>query len=92
MSQELVPIAMYGERIRRLRERQGMDAVKLAELTDSTPQMIERIERSLAHPSLSMIERLAEALAVPTDHLLRHIWPAEAIRRMTGGVQDATPS
>lgn len=79
MSESISPLTNYGERIRTLRNRQGMELEQLAELTETTPEMINRIERSLAHPSFSMIERLAKVLGVPYEHLLRDIWPAQMI-------------
>ena len=79
MSETISPLANYGVRIRTLRERQDIELEQLAELTETTPKMMERIERSIAHPSFAMIERLANTLNVPYDHLLRHIWPAKMI-------------
>ena len=79
MSESISPLTNYGERIRTLRNRQGMELEQLAELTETTPEMMNRIERSLAHPSFSMIERLAKVLGVPDEHLLRDIWPAQMI-------------
>lgn len=80
MSETISPLENYGQRIRTLRERQEIKLEQLAEMTETTPEMMERIEQSIAHPSFSMIERLAKTLNVPYDHLLRHIWPAQMIR------------
>ncbi|KTR60602.1 XRE family transcriptional regulator [Exiguobacterium indicum] len=85
MKEGIQPIGQYGQRIRTLRERHQLDQHTLAELTETTPEMIQRIESSIAHPSFSMIERLARVLHVPSDHLIRHIWPPEVIRQ-----QDST--
>lgn len=85
MKEGIQPIGQYGQRIRTLRERHQLDQNTLAALTETTPEMIQRIESSIAHPSFSMIERLARVLHVPLDHLIRHIWPPEVIRQ-----QDST--
>ncbi|WP_214855296.1 helix-turn-helix domain-containing protein [Exiguobacterium sp. s166] len=79
MSESIIPLTNYGERIRMLWNRQGMELEQLAELTETTPEMMNRIEKSLAYPSFSMIERLAKVLGVPYEHLLRDIWPAQMI-------------
>ncbi|WP_214848302.1 helix-turn-helix transcriptional regulator [Exiguobacterium sp. s193] len=79
MNQAMIPLTNYGERIQTLRERQNIDQEQLATMTETTREMIQRIEASIAHPSTSMIDRLAKALGVPYEHLLRHIWSAEAI-------------
>ncbi|MBF8154342.1 helix-turn-helix transcriptional regulator [Exiguobacterium sp. TBG-PICH-001] len=85
MKEGVQPIEQYGQRIRTLRERHQLDQNTLAALTETTPEMIQRIESSIAHPSFSMIERLARVLHVPSDHLIRHIWPPAVIRQ-----QDST--
>lgn len=85
MKEGIQPIGQYGQRIRTLRERHQLDQNTLAALTETTPEMIQRIESSIAHPSFSMIERLARVLHVPSDHLIRHICPPEVIRQ-----QDST--
>ena len=70
MKEGIQPIGQYGQRIRTLRERHQLDQNTLAALTETTPEMIQRIESSIAHPSFSMIERLARVLHVPSDHLI----------------------
>ncbi|KOP31266.1 XRE family transcriptional regulator [Exiguobacterium sp. BMC-KP] len=92
MKEVIQPIGQYGQRIRTLRERHQFDQHTLAELTETTPEMIQRIENSIAHPSFSMIERLARALHVPSDHLLRHIWPPEVIRQQNNTTLIDIPS
>lgn len=92
MKEVIQPIGQYGQRIRTLRERHQLDLQTLAELTETTPEMIQRIESSIAHPSFSMIERLARALHVPSDHLLRHIWPSEVIRQQNSKTLIDLPS
>lgn len=92
MNEGVQPIEQYGQRIRTLRERQQLDQKVLAELTETTVEMIQRIESSIAHPSFSMIERLARVLHVPYDHLLRHIWSSEVIRQHDSSTLIDVPS
>lgn len=59
-----------GRRIRRLRRERGWTQADLAERTDLSLDMIGRVERGNATPSLRSLKALACALGVPPMALL----------------------
>ena len=56
--------ALFGSRIRSIREAAGLSRETLAERADINPNYLGEIERGEKWPSLEVIERLASALAV----------------------------
>jgi transcriptional regulator with XRE-family HTH domain len=57
--------AQYGALVRHHRERRGLTQAVLAERTDRSLELIGRIERGAAAPSLETIEAIARALKTP---------------------------
>lgn len=55
--------ALFGSRIRSIRETAGLSRETVAERADINPNYLGEIERGEKWPSLEVIERLASALA-----------------------------
>lgn len=63
------PITL-GERVRKLREAQGLTQVKLAAQVGISDSLIAQVETGKAQPSLNTLEKLAETLGVSVDYFL----------------------
>ena len=59
-----------GERIREIRLKRGITQEKLAELSDLSPQHMNRIEKASRNTSVEALYRIAAALEVSPDELL----------------------
>lgn len=60
-----------GERIRALREKNGLTIIELSERVEITSDHLGRIERGEAkNPGIQIISRIAEALGVELKDLL----------------------
>ena len=68
-----------GERIREIRMNRGITQEKLAELSDLSPQHMNRIEKASRNTSVEAIYRIAAALEVAPDELL---YGTENIRKI----------
>ena len=60
-----------GEKIRMLRESDGLTVTKLAELVSVSHGHISRIESGSKRPSSDLILKLADLFEVSTDQLMR---------------------
>jgi len=60
----------FGQRLRELRNRQGLSQDALAHATDIHPTAIGRMERGSREPRLTTILRLARGLGVEPGELL----------------------
>jgi transcriptional regulator with XRE-family HTH domain len=58
------------ERIRQLRQEQGLSQVKLAVMADMDPATLNRLERGTGNPNLKTLQRVATALDVEVTDLL----------------------
>jgi transcriptional regulator with XRE-family HTH domain len=60
----------FGERLRRIREKQGVSQEKLADLAGLHRTYVSSVERGQRNISLQNIEKLAKALAVSMAKLM----------------------
>lgn len=66
----------FPERLRRLRERNGLKMCALSECCDLDKNAIGRLERGEIEPSRKALEGLADRFDVSVDYLLgRTDWP-----------------
>ncbi|HHW06020.1 MAG TPA: transcriptional regulator [Clostridia bacterium] len=63
------PVSL-GERVRKLREAQGLTQVKLAAQLGISDSLIAQIETGKVQPSLNTLEKLADTLGVSVDYFL----------------------
>ena len=63
-------LASFGERVRTLRERQGVTLKQLAQLSGLSDRYIIQVEQGAANPSLESVLRLALALQTSVTGLL----------------------
>jgi len=63
-------LANFGERVRTLRERQGVTLKQLAQISGLSDRYIIQVEQGAANPSLESVLRLALALQTSVTHLL----------------------
>ena len=63
-------LASFGERVRTLRERQGITLKQLAQLSGLSDRYIIQVEKGEANPSLESVLRLAPALQTSVTGLL----------------------
>ncbi len=61
------PKTKFGQRLRELREAEGLSAAQLGERADMAPQTIAKYERGASEPMWAIVQRLASALGVSTD-------------------------
>ena len=59
-----------GERIRRIREDQGLSQEDLANRMDTSQSAVSQLEKGDRNPSYRTLRKLAEALGVPVSYLL----------------------
>ena len=74
-------LASFGERVRTLRERQGVTLKQLAQLSGLSDRYIIQVEQGAANPSLESVLRLALALQTSVTDLL----PEDAKNATAGG-------
>ena len=70
----------FGEKLQKLRAREGVSQERLAELLDVSRQAVSRWERDETMPETEKVIRLSEYFAVTTDYLLRdgpERWPEQ---------------
>jgi len=60
----------FGQRIKKLRENQGMGVSALAEKTGQPPEFIEQVESDSLTPPVSFLLQLSQALGVDPSHFL----------------------
>lgn len=63
-------LASFGEKVRELRERQGITLKQLAQLSGLSDRYIIQVEQGAANPSLDSVLRLARALQTSVTGLL----------------------
>lgn len=61
----------FGTRVRKIRKERNMTIVKLAELCDSSENVIRNYEKSRRLPQVDMLIRICNALRVSPDYLLQ---------------------
>lgn len=61
----------FGARVRKIRKERNMTIVKLAELCDSSENVIRNYEKSRRLPQVDMLIRICNALKVSPDYLLQ---------------------
>jgi XRE family transcriptional regulator, master regulator for biofilm formation len=67
----MASIPVFGQRVKRMRERRGLSVQELAERARTTYQTIWRIERGeLKEPGIGVAQRIAHALGVGVDYLI----------------------
>ena len=64
-------LAEFGERLRRLRERQQLTQEDLARAVATNTGTVSRWERGIGNPQASQLVMLAETLGASVDYLLR---------------------
>jgi XRE family aerobic/anaerobic benzoate catabolism transcriptional regulator len=73
-------LANFGEKVRTLRERQGITLKQLAQLSGLSDRYIIQVEQGAANPSLETVLRIALALHTPVIGLLPEDADSEAAR------------
>jgi transcriptional regulator with XRE-family HTH domain len=58
--------------IKRIREDKQLSSKQLALLADTTPQVMSKVERGDANPTLKRLESIASALNVSLSQLFEH--------------------
>ena len=67
----MASIPLFGQRVKRMRERRGLSVQELATRAQTTYQTIWRIERGeLKEPGIGLAQRIARALGVGVDYLI----------------------
>ena len=66
----MIETKQVGERISRLRQKQGMTQIALADKLGVTSQAISKWERGQAFPDVSRLDELSEILEVAVAYLL----------------------
>lgn len=61
----------FGARVRKIRKERNMTIVKLAELCDSSENVIRNYEKSRRLPQVDMLIRICNALRVSPHYLLQ---------------------
>lgn len=61
---------ILGERIKYLRQKQGLSQAELARMLNCTQAALSQYERGIREPSLSDLGNIADTLATTTDYLL----------------------
>ena len=61
----------FGEKLQKLRAREGLSQDALSELLDVSRQAVSKWERGAADPSTSNLLALAKLFGVPAEDLLR---------------------
>lgn len=59
-----------GQRLKRLREAQGLSQYAMADKAGISRQYVRKLEAGLSDPTLGMLQRLAKALGVGVTKLL----------------------
>lgn len=60
---------MYGEKLREIRQSQGLSIEELAKKSGLSPGFISQIERGLNNPSISTLREISLVLGIPIFHL-----------------------
>lgn len=86
------PDTFRGDRMRELRQRDGLSRAELALLAQVSPETVRNAERGECHPSARVVRALAEALAVPVAELspTRGTPTLKELRKRTGLTQRET--
>ena len=61
---------MDGDRLKELREKEGITQVELAELIDKRSATISFYETGRRNPSIEVLDELADLFDVSTDYLM----------------------
>lgn len=61
---------IFGERLKKIRQKRGVTQESLAKIVSISPSSISLYERGIREPNLSMLISIAKALDVSTDYLL----------------------
>jgi len=61
----------FGARVRKIRKERNMTIVRLAELCDSSENVIRNYEKSRRLPQVDMLVRICNALKVSPEYLLQ---------------------
>jgi transcriptional regulator with XRE-family HTH domain len=61
----------FGTRVRKVRKERNMTIVRLAELCDSSENVIRNYEKSRRLPQVDMLVRICNALKVSPEYLLQ---------------------
>ena len=61
----------FGEKLQRLRAREGISQDRLAELLDVSRQAVSRWERDETMPETEKVVRISDCFHVTTDYLLK---------------------
>ncbi|KAA3437084.1 helix-turn-helix domain-containing protein [Rufibacter hautae] len=64
-------IELFGDHLRRLRERKGFSQQALADTADITKITVLRIENGRNAPTLDILLSLSEALEIPLSELMK---------------------
>lgn len=81
-------LAEFGDRLRQLRERQGLTQEDLARALATNAGTVSRWERGLGNPQAAQLVQLAEALGATVDYLLRGTDPDRNAPPLTAAFHD----
>jgi transcriptional regulator with XRE-family HTH domain len=73
---------LVGRRIKTLRKTRGLSQEKLAELAETSPKYVSRIETGRENPTLDLFLRLAKGLTVDPYEIFQFEYEGERPRRL----------
>lgn len=83
-------MSIFGDKLRRLREENGLSQEELGAKLGTSRQVISRYETSQRSPKISVVVRLAAALGVPLDYFNEENSVAHAIKNADSILQIET--
>ena len=91
---ELAP--QIGERIRRIRKKEGLSLEGLALRCDMNPAYVGHIERGMRNPTLATLERICKGLGIRVEDLFKGLdvpvdMESAAVRHLSSMVSEMTP-
>ena len=79
----------FGQKLKRVREEQGITQSNIATLSNLSTGLIGQLETGKVQPSLSTIEKIAEALSIsPCYFILNGAGPEDMLQQMSPDLKD----
>ena len=79
----------FGQKLKRVREEQGITQSKLAALSNLSTGLIGQLESGKVQPSLGTIEKISEGLSIsPCYFILNSAGPEDMLRQMSPDLRD----
>lgn len=91
---ELAP--QIGERIRKIRKREGLSLEAFALRCEMNPAYVGHIERGMQNPTLATLERICKGLGIRVEDLFKGLdvpvdMESAAVRHLSSVVSEMTP-